>query len=341
MRPTTKDLAKAAGVSLATVDRVLNERSGVRKKTVDAVNEAIDRIGFVRNLSAANLARQRIYRLAFVLPEEGDEFLGALRGNIDEAQRSFALQDIAIECITTPASDPYRTAQIISDLQGQGFDGVAVMAPSSPQVRDASLRLSHAGIKVVGFVSGQQSQGDIGFVGIDNRAAGATAARLLGRFTVDRTGSVLVITEAMQAQDSVERRLGFDRVLGANFPNLVALPSLETHGRPDRTRTIIENAFTYHRDIMAVYVMASEGRQALSHLAKMECDASRVVVAHERTAFTEALLRDGTLDAVIAQSPGHLVRSAVRTLRARIDGNEPIASQERIRIEILIRENLV
>ena len=197
MRPTTKDLAKAAGVSLATVDRVLNERSGVRKKTVDAVNEAIDRIGFVRNLSAANLARQRIYRLAFVLPEEGDEFLGALRGNIDEAPRSFALQDIAIECITTPASDPYRTAQIISDLQGQGFDGVAVMAPSSPQVRDASLRLSHAGIKVVGFVSGQQSQGDIGFVGIDNRAAGATAARLLGRFTVDRTGSVLVITEAL------------------------------------------------------------------------------------------------------------------------------------------------
>ena len=40
MRPTTKDLAKAAGVSLATVDRVLNRRPGVRKETVDAVTAA-------------------------------------------------------------------------------------------------------------------------------------------------------------------------------------------------------------------------------------------------------------------------------------------------------------
>ena len=59
MRPTTKDLAKAAGVSLATVDRVLNGRSGVRKKTVDAVNCAIQEIGFERNQVAATLARKR------------------------------------------------------------------------------------------------------------------------------------------------------------------------------------------------------------------------------------------------------------------------------------------
>ena len=41
LRPTTKDLAKAAGVSRATVDRVLNGREGVKKRTVDRVNDAI------------------------------------------------------------------------------------------------------------------------------------------------------------------------------------------------------------------------------------------------------------------------------------------------------------
>ena len=55
IRPTTKDLAKEAGVSRATIDRVLNGREGVKAKTVDKVNAAIKKLGFVRNISAANL----------------------------------------------------------------------------------------------------------------------------------------------------------------------------------------------------------------------------------------------------------------------------------------------
>ena len=52
------------------------------------------------------------------------------------------------------------------------------------------------------------------------------------------------------------------------------------------------------------------------------------------------MLLSGRLDAVIAQNPGHLVRSALLVLRARCDGRATIASQEEIRIEILLRENL-
>ena len=71
------------------------------------------------------------------------------------------------------------------------------------------------------------------------------------------------------------------------------------------------------------------------------CDLrERVVIAHERTRCTEAGLATGEIDAVIAQNPGHLVRSAIRLLRARSDEREPIASQEQVRIEILIRENI-
>ena len=47
-RPTVNDLAKAAGVSLATIDRVLNSRPGVREQTIRRVNAAIEQIGYVR-----------------------------------------------------------------------------------------------------------------------------------------------------------------------------------------------------------------------------------------------------------------------------------------------------
>ena len=341
MRPTTKDLAKAAGVSLATVDRVLNERPGVRKKTVDAVNEAIERIGFVRNQLAANLARQKVYKFVFLLPENGGEFLDEIKTSIDEAGDASEKDGMQISWRAILQEDPHRMADSIGGLIGEGLDGVAIMAPAFPQVRDASSRLAESGVQVVGFVSGQHAEDGFGLVGIDNQAAGATAARLLGRFLGEKTGSVLVIAESMNALDSVDRRLGFDRVMSADFHNLRALPSMETHGQEGRTKTIIENAYRHHKDIVGVYVMASEGRQPLSALIANEHVHNQVISAHERTAFTESALRGQSLDAIIAQSPGHLVRSAVRTLRARCDGTEPVASQERIRIEILLRENLI
>ncbi|MCA0846250.1 type 1 periplasmic-binding domain-containing protein [Salipiger thiooxidans] len=59
-----------------------------------------------------------------------------------------------------------------------------------------------------------------------------------------------------------------------------------------------------------------------------------MIIAHERTDYTKERLSSGVLDAVIAKNPGHLVRSAIRVLRARSERREPLASQERIRIEI-------
>ena len=82
-----------------------------------------------------------------------------------------------------------------------------------------------------------------------------------------------------------------------------------------------------------------------STLAQLQAIASAphengpVTIAHERTPLTEAALMSGDLDAVIAQNPGHLVRSAIRILKARSDQKEPLASQETIRIEILLKEN--
>ena len=57
MKPTVHDIARSAGVSLATVDRVLNGRPGVRSVTREKVEQAIVALGYVRDLAAANLAK--------------------------------------------------------------------------------------------------------------------------------------------------------------------------------------------------------------------------------------------------------------------------------------------
>ena len=344
MRPTTKDLAKAAGVSLATVDRVLNDRTGVREDTVKRVSEAIERIGFSRNISAANLARSRSYRFLFLLPRSGDQFLAELLARIAEADLGFAAEATRAEVAQIHESDPHQIANFLGALNPDLVDGVAIMAPESPQVRDAKARLVQRGIEAVSFISGQMISGvGLGgedFVGIDNHAAGATAGRLMGRFSDRSPGKILVVAETMRSRDSLERRLGFDEVINADYPYLTVLPSLETRGEPERTDLILRNTFARNPDISGVYILSSEARVPLQTVTQLTETGHRLVIAHERTPFTEAALLSRQIDALITQDPGHLVRSAIRILRARCDRREVLASQEKIRIEILIAENL-
>jgi LacI family transcriptional regulator len=339
MRPTTKDLAIAAGVSLATVDRVLNARSGVGKHTIAKVNQAIEKLAFSRNIVAANLARGKSYTFVFVLPEVGSEFLAQLLTRIDEANLAFSADMIRIEVMNIPEGDPHRIASLLGTLDPSRVDGVAIMAPESPQVRDAKTRLAERGINTINFISGLNSGSQTNCVGIDNLAAGATAGRLMGRFSRERAGSVLVIADTMQSRDSLERRLGFDKVIHADFPFLTVLPSLETYGDIERTERIVRSSFFNQHQISGVYILSSEARAPLEAVTRISAADKPVIIAHERTPFTERALLSDQIDALITQDTGHLVRSAIRVLRARVDGREILASQEKIRIEILLKEN--
>lgn len=339
LRPTTLDLAKAAGVSRATVDRVLNGRDGVKKRTVERVNAAIEELGFVRNLAAANLAKRRTYRFLFILPESGDQFLDEILKHIREADAAFAADMVKSNVRHIDDNDPHTIAALLSSLSSQNVDGVAIYTPEHPQVRDAILRLQERGVHTVPFISNQTLSGE-NWVGIDDRAAGATAATLMGRFLPQRPGKLALIAESVQSRASLERRLGFDDVINESFAHLEVIPTLETYGIAARAESIISSVFAHHDDIVGVYILASEARGPLTALAKVSIDPATVVIAHERTPTTEAALSDGTIDAVITQDPGHLVRSAIRKLRAKADGRETLSSQERIRTEILLKTNL-
>lgn len=339
LRPTTKDLAKAAGVSRATVDRVLNGREGVKQKTVDKVNAAIKELGFVRNIQAANLAKSKRYRFIFALPRSGDAFLEELVWHIEDAEEAFALDQIWCDVEHIDENDPHSIAAFLASLSSDDVSGVAIMAPETPQVRDAIFRLQERGVAAVPFISDQTTL-DTDWVGIDNRAAGATAAALLGRFSKSETGAVMVIAESMQSRDSLERRLGFDAELASSFPNLTALPSLETYGDEERAEEIITNMVMNNDEIIGIYVISSEARVPVTILSKLPKTENLVTIGHERTPFTESALRDGRLDCVIAQNAGHLVRSAVRKLKAMTDKRSTHRQQEHIRVEILLKTNL-
>jgi LacI family transcriptional regulator len=339
MRPTVNDIAREAGVSLATVDRVLNERPGVRARTIQAVQDAIARIGYVRDVAAANLARQRDYRLAFVLPDTDSQFTATLLDALAEADRLAVSARTELLLRRFPAEDPHALAAVLAELPGEGVVGVAVMAPETPMLRDAIRNLKNKGLAVVALVSDLPNTERDHFVGIDNRAAGRTAAVLMGRFLGERPSKVMVLSDSMLLRESIERRVGFDEVMLSRFPQIEVLPSFESHGQGAVLRQIVMDGLAAG-GIGGIYSLGGGQRALTTAVEEAGFSGRCVVIGHELTPHARAALTAGTMDAVITQNVGHVVRSALRVLRAKTDRVPIVSSQEQIRIEVVLRENL-
>ena len=339
-RPTVNDIAREAGVSLATVDRVLNARPGVREKTILAVHQAIDRLGYVRDLAAANLARSRSYRMVALLPDTDSQFVQTLATALTEAAALAAASRTELELLRYPPEDMHILAARLARLQPEDTAGVALMAPETPIVRDAVRALRGRGIPLVALGSDLPNAGRDHFVGIDSHAAGRTAGVLMGRFCRGLKGRVLPIADSMLLRDSIERRRGFDEVLQADFPDLDAMPTLETHGAPDVLHRIVGDRLAATPDVVGIYLLGSGHRALAALLRERDLLGRFVVIGHELTPHSRSALRSGHLDAVIAQNPGHLARSALRVLRAKADRQPIDEGQEQLRIEVVIRENL-
>jgi len=345
MKPTVHDIAKIAGVSLATVDRVLNDRPGVRAVTRSKVEEVIASLGYVRDLAAANLAKGRTYSFTFILPANDNSFMIGLHEEVRGAIARSSAERTDIRIVDVPPFDPEALVAALDKVLAEKPAGVAFVAIDAPDVRAAAGRLREAGIPIVTLVSDLPDSPRDHYAGIDNIAAGRTAGSLMGRFLSDPlTGGhvryVTVLAGSMLVRDHRERLEGFSTVIQDNYPDIRILPVLEGRDDPALAETTISDALRRHPDMAGIYSLGAGNRGLIRAVQKAGTPRRPVVIAHELTASTRAALMDGVIDAVLNQDAGHEVRSAIRVLKAKADGLPVIAAQERIRIDIFLKDNL-
>ena len=341
---TVFEVAASAGVSLATVDRVLNARKGVRPATVERVQAAINRLGFRRDPFAAGLATQRRERYLFVLPGRGtNSFMNALHDTIANAAAVLGDQRVLVRTLDYVALDDTALAALLSSLDGAECDGVAVVAMESPPVRHEIDRLVEKNIPVVTLVSDVSPSRRSLFLGIDNKAAGRVAASLIGRMTGAHVagtgrGSIGLIVGRMTLHDHADRRLGFEQVLRREFPGLTLLPTIE--GRDDSAVTgpLASRMLRRYPDLVGIYSAGAGNRGIIAALRADARAPAPVVVAHELTAHARDALLSGTFTAVLHQDQEQEVENAIAALRAlaRADAFLP----RTMRTQIFLRDNV-
>ena len=336
---TIEDVAVEAGVSVATVDRVLNGRAAVRPPTAERVEKAIRRLNYQPDRLAARLARGREYRFCFILPEGSNAFMATLAEAVQAEALRMEREKVAIDLLHTDVFDAQQLATTL-DTIGSNYDGVAVVALDHPRVREALNALAERGVTVVTLVSDVPSSKRVHYVGIDNSAAGRTAATLMGRYLSDRRGKVGLIAGSLSLRDHIERQFGFEQVMAHDFPNLTLLPVRE--GRDDRVKVqgVAEQLLADHKDLIGLYNVGAGSGGIAAALEQAGRARDMVFITHELTEDTRRALIDGTIDIIINQDAGHEVRSAIRVLMSKADRAPIVEQMERIRIDIYLRDNI-
>ena len=289
-RATVHDLARSAGVSLATVDRVLNRRGGVRAATIEKVEQAVDRLGYRRDAAAAMLAKQREYRLAFVIPTGVNAFLASLALEVRKLADALRGERVFLSIVEVPPFDSEALVEALDRLRDQPLTGVAVVATDHAPVRLAIGGVIARGVGVVTLVSDAPGSGRAQYIGIDNSAAGRTAGSLMGRFLRGVSGRIAVVAGSMLLRDHAERRFGFEQVLRTEYPNLLVLPTVEGHDDAAIAEAALGSVLDRHRDIVGVYSLGAGNRGVLAALRKRGLAGAVCVVAHELTEHSRAAL---------------------------------------------------
>ena len=337
MRATQTDVARDAGVSSATVDRVLNDRPGVRLRTREIVLEAARRLGYISDGSAsAQPAGGKHLRLDFVLPMGTNTFIKMLHDQLCEQAALRPGLDVGMHMIE--GFKPDTLARKLQELRGQ-TQGVGVIALDHPTVREAIRTLSASGVKVATIASDILHVPRVAYVGIDNRQAGRLAGYVLGRFLgTAKLKKVALLAGSLSYRGHEEREMGFRHILAEEFPNLQIVELREV--RDDREKAYVEASALLDRydDLAAIYNIGAGNTGIGRALKERNRQRSIVFMAHEATEGNKALLLDGTIDALIDQNPRVEARETLNILSHSIQGLP--YEYHGPRLQIVFKENI-
>lgn len=339
IRSRLVDVARAAGVSRATADRVLHGRRGVRPLTVERVVRAASELAYLPDETLHQFLRPTPMDLLFLLPVGTNPFIRLLGDYVQIVEHHLEPFNVRCRAVTVAGFDAEGLASELIH-HGRHCDGIAFVALDHPLVRRAVDQVVSEGRHVLTLLSDLPGTRRAAYVGVDNLSAGRTAGLLLGRMLDRKRGKVGLIAGSRAYRGHEERETGFRAVLAERFPALQVIELREGHDDIEQNYRQARALVHQHVDLVALYNIGGASEGIGRALKEADMAEHVVFVGHEITADTRALLIDGTLDAVISQNPQLEVMNCVRIFSNLRAGREALAGVERVRTGITVLENL-
>lgn len=329
-----KQLAAQAGVSKATVDRALHQRGSVHYQTLRRIEQAL---GELEAQEKNGLVVGRTFHIDVIM-HTPKRFSAAVKSAIEAQLGSLAPFRIAPRFYFFEKIEPQAMHDQLLRCLDRGSQGVVLKAADESLTLAAVRKLSAAGIPVVTLVTDLPHSERIGYVGIDNRAAGRTAAYLLSRWLPQATQEVAVVIGSEMFRGEEEREMGFRNALRGQAPHLQVVDISGGFGVYQRTFEKVVETLQLHPSVTAVYSVGGGNRAVVDAFAAVGRSLD-VFIGHDLDAENRQLLMEGHMAAIINHDLTVDARS-VFTYVLQYHGVMPAGSIASSQVQVITPYNL-
>ena len=313
-RVRISDVARRAGVSVATVDRVLNKRRPVKPATADIVYAAARELGFYASPLLKRRTRELVpeRRLGFILQKQSKKFYTGLAGEIETAARSRTDCHANCEFEFVNELSP-RAISSAMGLMAESVQVMAVVALDHPHVWDEVARVRNSGIPVWALLSGLACPEIEGVIGIDGRRAGRTAAWCMARCAAPG-GRIGVLTGSHRYTSHEEREGGFRSYMREHAPLHEIVQSMAYLDSSEGAYEAACELISSTADLNGIYMVGGGVAGLIQALHDNAACPEIAVICHEREEISREALIEGAIDMVIESPREAIARAAINAM---------------------------
>lgn len=341
-RPGMAALAAAAGVSVATVDRLLNGREGVSPVTRAAVVEAALRIGHpaVTRLMAEGPEVVPVIRFGVLLHKQGQEFYQNMAREFRTAvaQLPGVKGQLILEFSASQA--PSEVAGLLRGMAGR-CDVIAATAVNHPEITAAVEELRAGGLPVFSLLSDFAQGVRAGYVGLNNLKVGRTAAWMIS-LSAKGPGKVALFVGGARWHGHDLRETGFRAYLREERPDLEVLQTIVNLETRQLTYEVMLNLLNRHPDLRGIFVAGGGMEGAIAALQRARRPGEVAVVVNELTAESRAGLAQGWVTMVDETPLPDLCREVLALMQraAREGGIAGVGGQVFLPVKLHVAESI-
>jgi LacI family transcriptional regulator len=340
-RVTIPDLAEAAGVSVSTVNRVLNQPESVRQPTRERVMSAAERIGFygLGTIQGAVRSGLETHKIGILLNQRSRRFYRNLGEALETEARRASSDNIELTLEYLDDLSPERVAESLLAL-GEKCESVALVAAQHAIVADAIDEVLSKGVPVAALIAPLSAKGNVSFVGLDNWKVGRTAAWAFSNI-VREPGKIGILVGNYRYRNQEMNESGFRSYFREHNPAFELLEPLPTYESAAAARELVEGLLNKHPDLCGLFVSGGGITGALAALRNVKRRKDFVAVGYDLFDETRAALIDGTLTMVISHPMEIFARETVATLiKSKKAGANAGAQRVALGFEVYTSENV-
>lgn len=336
-----KDIARMAGVSEGTVDRVLHKRGNVSADALKKVNDVLKKIHYKPNLIARTLGRSKNFRISVLIPEpRQDPYWAEVNAGIMQAKSEWENYGVAIDSYYYVHDGELSLELVANESLKSKPDGLVIAAIFYPQALAVFKKLQKAGVPYVLFNTNIPESKPLSFIGQDLLQSGKLAGQLMG-IGSEAPEEILILHIGEDIKDSVylmEKERGFRDFYEKNIHHSFTITSHNLETR----KTLIQEieALVKDKKITGIFVSTSK---FVPIVARVLQDVNRHdirLIGYDMLQENIKYLKRGWIRFLINQNPKRQVFQGISHMANHLLFKKEVPCTELFPLEVITQQNI-